>query len=286
MMTILVSQMKYMTIVVTAMVLMAGYGTSGRAVAQNKTVGAPKQDTSWYSYSKHYDEPSETYYFLTRIKHKDSQGKLKKIKLAQSTILEGETVRQFAERVGATLAFNASMGIKRKTAEEKLFPVGIQIEKGQVVQEREAKGWRFTLGIKANNELVVYPPGTTATEIRKDGAQDALTAFIPLIQNYKGVDDSILNLTGAFKAKHPRQIIAQMENLDIVFLSCGGRGYDGQGMTSMDIIRILKKEGVKFAFMLDGGGSTSVVVYDTLITKKIDKHGTKERLRPNFLYFD
>src|SRR5690606_27792627 len=140
--------------------------------------------------------------------------------------------------------------------------------------------------IKPDNEFVVYPPGTTATEILKDGVQDALTAFIPLIQNHKEVDDSILSLTGAFKAQHPRQIIAQMENLDIIFLSCGGRGFDGKGMTAMDVTRILKREDVKFAFMLDGGGSTSTVVDGTLITKKIDKHGTKERLRPNFLYVE
>ncbi|NGM63622.1 phosphodiester glycosidase family protein, partial [Sphingobacterium sp. SGG-5] len=215
--------MKYITITLTVLLVVIGYGTQSRAVAQGKTTSMSKRDTSWYSYSKHYDEPSDTYYFLTRIKRKDKHGNLKKIKLAQSTVLEGESVRQFAERVGATLAFNASMGIKRKTTEEKLFPVGIQIENGKVVQEREAKRWRFTLGIKPDNEFVVYPPGTTATEILKDGVQDALTAFIPLIQNHKEVDDSILSLTGAFKAQHPRQIIAQMENLDIIFLSCGGR---------------------------------------------------------------
>src|SRR5690606_16901988 len=105
------------------------------------------------------------------------------------------------------------------------------------------------------------------------------------IENFKPVDAGVLGLTPAFQAVHPRQIIAQMENLDIVFLSCGGRGFEGKGMTSMDVIRILKNEGVKFAFMLDGGGSTSVVINGTLVTPKIDKQGTKERLRPNFLYF-
>lgn len=272
------SKMKYIaTIWLVCIVTMS---CSAQKSATKKTGG---NTGDWYSYSKHHDEPSETDYYLTRIKHKDSQGNLKKLRLAQSTVLEGEAVHQFARRAQATLAFNASMGTKGKTAQDKLLPVGIQIENGKVIQNRRTRV--YTLGVKANNELVAYPPGTTPQQILNDGAQDALTAFIPLIENYKAVDTSLLDLVGNLKVKHPRQVIAQLENLDIVFLSCGGRGFDGKGMTAMDVIRVLKKEGVKFAFMLDGGGSTSTVIDDTLITKKIDQHGTKERLRPNFLYF-
>jgi len=238
-----------------------------------------------YTITKHYDKPSETFYYLTRIKHKDSQGNLNKMRTVHSTVLEGETVHQFAKRVGAALAINASMGIKRNSKDDKLLPVGVQIIDGNVVQDLPPRKHRYILGIKADNELVAYPPDTTPEMILKDGASSALTAFIPLIENFKPVDESILSLTPAFQAVHPRQIIAQMENLDIVFLSCGGRGFDGKGMTSMDVIRILQQEGVKFAFMLDGGGSTSVVINGTLITPKIDKQGTRERLRPNFLYF-
>ncbi len=275
--------MKYLS-VISLFILVVNCGSQKLTTVYTNHGEAEKQDTSWYSYSKHYDEQSETYYFLTRIKHTDSQGNLKKLKLAQSTVLEGEAVHQFAKRVQATLAFNASMGIKRKTEQDKLLPVGIQIEKGKIIQNRRTRV--YTLGIKTNNELVAYPPGTTPQQMLKDGAHDALTAFIPLIENHQVVDENLLDIVANFRAIHPRQIIAQMDNLDIVFLSCGGRSFDGKGMTAMDVIRVLKNEGVKFAFMLDGGGSTSTVINDILITKKIDQHGTKERLRPNFLYFD
>lgn len=247
----------------------------------NTTVKKERND--WYSYAKHYDERSETYYYLTYIKHKNNQGDVNKLKIAQSNVLEGESVYQFAKRVGATLAFNASMGIKRRSEQEKLLPVGIQIMNGDVIQNRKTKV--YTLGIKPNSKLTAYPPGTTPEMIIKDSTYNALTAFIPLIEDFQSVNDSLLDIVPNFKAIHPRQIIAQMENLDILFLSSGGRGFDGKGMTAMDVIRVLQKEGVKFAFMLDGGGSTSTVINGKLITKKIDKHGTKERLRPNFLYF-
>lgn len=79
-------------------------------------------------------------------------------------------------------------------------------------------------------------------------------------------------------------MIAQFDNLDLLIFSCGGRGFDGDGMTAKEMMKILKDLGVKFAFNLDGGGSTSTVIKDQLITKRIDNNGTRERLRPNFLY--
>ena len=105
----------------------------------------------------------------------------------------------------------------------------------------------------------------------------ALCGFVPLIVNYEAVSDQILNILGGIQQPHPRQIIAQYENLDLLILSCGGRGFDGEGMSGSDAIRILKneKEKIKFAFMLDGGGSVTTVINGKLITKRIDKNGTE-----------
>lgn len=76
--------------------------------------------------------------------------------------------------------------------------------------------------------------------------------------------------------------------MDIMYLSCGGRGFDGAGMKISDVIRILKgfKEDVMFAYNLDGGGSTTTVIYGDQITKKIDKKGTEDRTRANCLYIE
>lgn len=247
--------------------------------------GNPSTLDGSYTIEKRYDEASATWYFLTTIDHLDGKGDLIKLRLAVSTESTGEYVRTFAERTDAVLAFNASTGRNfRKSPTGKVFrePIGTQIVDGKILQELRAK--RYTLGIKANNELVVYPPGTTGAEILADGSENALTAFVPLIEDHKPVADEVLNLVSHLRQKHPRQVIAQMDNLDIVFLSCGGRGFGGEGMLAMDVTRILMKRGVKLAFNLDGGGSTSTVVKGNLITEKIDKRGTQERLRPNFLY--
>lgn len=235
-----------------------------------------------YTITKHYDEPSETHYFLTRIKNKDKKGNIIKLQTAFAAKAEGETVREFAIRSGSTLAFNAST--QRRPTPDTKAPNGVQIIDGKVMQD--IHGTVYTLGIKADNELVSYSPGTRAADMLQDGAVNAITAFIPLIIDHTNVDDSLLTIRKNFNEKHPRQIIAQFDNLDILFLSCGGRGFDGEGMTSKDVMRVLQELNVKFSYMLDGGGSTTLVEEGRLITKKIDKNGTEERTRPNFLYIE
>lgn len=234
---------------------------------------------------RRYDESSETYYFLTRIRHTDENGDVLKLKHAQAIEEDGETIPDFASRVGnLRVAINASMG-QSGLPEGTKKPVGIQIVDGVIVQE-VATSKVFTLGIKADNELVAYPSGTTAQEILDDGAINALTAFIPLIEDHQRVSDEVLETVGNLAVKHPRQVIAQFDNLDLMILSCGGRGFDGEGMTALDLIRVLQahEDDVKFAFNLDGGGSVSTVIDGELITPKIDGNGTLDRPRPNFLF--
>jgi exopolysaccharide biosynthesis protein len=244
-----------------------------------------------YKVSKHFDGKSKTWYYLTRIYHKDKSGKLLRLRLALTDPSQpmGETASEFASRTNALLVFNASMStiVSESSGKKKRIPSNIQIIDGNIVQKKSHLApWRYTLGIKDNNELVVYPPDITAQEILDDDTNTALTAFVPLIKDYKPVSDNVLDNYGLknLSVKNPRQVIAQYDNLDIVFLTCGGRGYGGEGMTAKDIIRIMKELGVKFAFNLDGGGSISTVVDGKFINWKIDNHGTEERPRANFLY--
>lgn len=239
-----------------------------------------------YSYQLKYDEASETYYYLTKIHHRDQSGQLIKLQLAHTVKEEGETVRQFAERTHSTLAFNASTQVKFKGNKMKNnVPSTVAIVDGEIINN-EPRGNRFTLGIKDNNELFVFEPGTTAEEILATGTKNAVTAFVPLILDYERVSDIVLGYVGNLAVKHPRQVIAQLENLDIVFLTTGGRGFGGKGMTGEELIQILKDLNVKFAYNLDGGGSTSLVVDQKFINWKVDKNGTQERKRPTFLYVE
>lgn len=239
-----------------------------------------------YAYQLKYDEASETAYYLSKIHHRDPAGQLIKLKLAHTVKEEGETVRQFAERTNSKLAFNASTQVKFEDNKMKNnVPSTVAIIDGKIINN-EPRDNRLTLGIKDNNELFVFEPGTTAETILATGTKNAVTAFVPLILDYERAPDKILSYVGNLAVKHPRQVIAQLENLDIVFLTTGGRGFGGKGMTGEELIRILKDLNVKFAYNLDGGGSTSLVVDEKFINWKIDKNGTQERKRPTFLYVE
>ena len=236
--------------------------------------------------NKLWDDESETYYYLSRIQHRDENKNLLKLKLETTVVDSGETVVQFATRLdNPIIVTNASTVLSNKAPWPKVSS-GILIVNGDILEERETR--YFTLGIKDNNELVAYPPGTTAEAMIDDGALNAVTAFTPIIQDYKTIPDSIIGLQPHQLEKHPRQVIAQFDNMDILYLSCGGRGFDGAGMKISDVARILKDLGddVKFAYNLDGGGSTTTVIYGDQITKKIDKNGSENRTRTNCLYIE
>ena len=70
---------------------------------KTKEVANIVDDSSWFAkngeLSKHFDVESNTTYYLTRIKHKDSNGKLIKLRMAVSNRKEGESVQGFAKRV-------------------------------------------------------------------------------------------------------------------------------------------------------------------------------------------
>jgi len=250
--------------------------------AQDNTEDEPKWAFAEYlTVSKEYDAASNTTYYLTRIKHKDKSGNIIKLQTQFANRPEGETTRTFAIRNKTAVAINASQGLD-DLPDGRRQPAGIQIIDGKIVQDLNTTA--YTLGIKDNNELLAYAPGTKAQDILDDGTKTALTAFVPLIENHEWVSDDVLAIRGNLAVKHPRQVIAQYDNLDLLIFSCGGRGFDGDGMTAKEMMKILKGLNVKFAFNLDGGGSTSTVIKDQLITKKIDGNGKIERLRPNFLY--
>lgn len=236
------------------------------------------------SYEFKWDAPSATYYYLTRIKHKDQNGNILKLQMQLQNEKNGETVPNFAARIGNPLmAMNATMGLGGLPDDIKIV-AGIQIKDGEILQELDSRN--YTLGVRDDNTLLAYRPDKTAQDILDDGTKTALTCFVPLVENFESVSEDILTYVGNLSEKNPRQVIAQYENLDLLILSCGGRGYGGEGMLASDMVRILLENKVKFAVNLDGGGSVCTVINGKRITKQIDGRGTLDRPRSNFLYIE
>lgn len=243
-------------------------------------------DSNYYQeveVSKHFDSQSNTHYHLTIIKHKDDKDNL--IKLKHSTMRNNpKKIREFAYENNATVATNASWTVGAQS----LFS-GVTIKDGEVEEYTELTAdelkYRYILGIKPDNTLVSFKGDTSPQELLENGVDNALTAFIPLVYDSEIVSPVLLQAYH-MPEKHPRQAIGQFPNKDIIFITTGGRGFDGDGMTASDVARILKSKGVYFAHMLDGGGSNSTVVRGVQVNVPIDLKGSTERVHANALYIE
>ncbi|MGG4267438.1 phosphodiester glycosidase family protein [Peribacillus simplex] len=234
------------------------------------------------TYEKYRDSTSSTDYYITHIPHLDGDGELIKLKHGyQNDLMNsgvGETVRSFGNRHATSLAANASIW-STSTGLIK----GVQIQEGIIKQDIDG-GTSYTLGIKSDNTLVAYPPTTPAATILNDGCINAITGFFPMINNGVAVDPSIYGVIGNPIEPNPRNVIAQLPNKDIIFLSCEGRTTTNLGMTYADMIRILLARGVSLAYCLDGGGSTQTVVRGLQVNNPLDDNGKTERKVADFLY--
>ena len=234
---------------------------------------------------KYRDSVSQTTYYITTIPHKDKDGNIIKLKRGFGKDVPNggqlETAREFANRHNATLTINASThDVTTHKAR------GTDIYNGKVLNPpSDSLVYNHVLAFKDDNTLGFFPAVTNPTSIINEGYKNALTAFLPLITNGAPASSSMISQYTSATAPHPRQVIAQFANKDILILTCDGRTVDDLGMNVNDLIRILLPYGVQFAFMLDGGGSTSTVVRGTFVNKPIDSNGTEERAVPDFLYF-
>lgn len=232
--------------------------------------------------SEHRDILSDSTYRLVNIPHKDERGTINTIKRGFSKDRPNggifETAREFSMRKKATVTINASVW----NTNANLY-YGVQIYNGEIISDT-THDWRWTLGIKSDNQLVAYEPGVTSQQILEDGCNNAFTGFIPLILNGASVSQNIKDSYIDGTKKYTRQVIAQKTNKDLLVFTCDGIS-DSKGMTIDDVIRVLLSFGdISFAFHLDGGGSTQTVVRNRLINQVTDGNGYTERPVPDFLY--
>lgn len=252
---------------------------------------ARKPDLDGY-YTEHKittyrDDISNTTYWIAHIPKYDKEGNQIEIKagLSPKQYLDPpQTVREFANREGSTLAINGSTFSNTTLRLHGLFMVD-----GEVIADGVSDPAKYTLAISKDGKMRSYIPNTTAERIKIDGYETALTGFMPLIENGKAVEQSILDLnTSITQNPHPRTAIGQNANGDTFFFVSTGRLMGEYGMTAKDMIRVMLQHGFTFAFMLDGGGSSSMVEYGSVVNRLsgsvLTENGGTERPVGNVLY--
>ena len=229
---------------------------------------------------KFRDEQTNTTYYITEIKRVDIDGEIIKPKLgiANDSYNNGilETCRSFAKRHNATAVFNGGFfSMETNTINTLFIKDGIILNNGETVNSNTNRILVW------NDEGFLNQVDTrySASEILAMGYTNALCGAVCLLDKGKPV-------TTGNTSFHPRQVVAQRENGDIIFLTCDGRTDTELGMGYNDLIRILQTYNVSFAYSLDGGGSVSSVVNGVKINKNIDDNGYTDRPIANFIYFE
>lgn len=233
----------------------------------------------------------DTTYKIVHIPHRDSDGNLIKLRKGISGSNPSKpdhiTARDFAKQTSATFVANASTG---SGSQLKLH--GQQIYNGQIldsVKDYEPLKDRWTLAMADDNTLTSFPPNITAKEIKDKGYNNTFSGFGPLIMEGKKVYTEG-DYSPNSEASHPRTVIAQLPNKDILIFTCDGRitgsTLHQKGMTLNEVTEVLYSHygDIEFAYNLDGGGSSSAVLRSRMLNKPSDNDNKSERKLLDFIY--
>lgn len=165
---------------------------------------------------------------------------------------------------------------------------GVVIQNGIVVNNLPATYHvgAMPLTIDADGNLSYAEADATGSALVSNGIVSAVCGFCPIITNYTPTSSfpTIEHITH-FTQNAQRQIIGQWGNGDYAILTCEGRNFDhSDGWTLAEAQVICQKLGLKFAYNLDGGGSTQTVIYKKQINTIYE--GTTGRKVPTFIVFN
>ena len=141
------------------------------------------------------------------------------------------------------------------------------------------------LTIDASGNLGYATANATGSELLANGIVSAILGFCPIIVDYEPVDPPVVEHITHFTENAQRQIIGQFGNDDYCILTCEGRNYDhSDGWTIAEAQTICQRLGLKFAYNLDGGGSTETVLFKKQLNSVYQ--GSTGRKLPSFIVFN
>lgn len=239
--------------------------------------------TNGIQVERKYNSDTNTHYIVTTIP-KLYNNKVQNIKIGTAednitTYNKVEKPTDFAKRHNADVVTNAGL-FNGDTNEQ----YGVIIQDGVVIKNTLATRPNTHYFCEmADGHFDSITGEATAQELLDAGVKNCVLAWYPILKNS---DYTAFSINEGAYGNHPRTIIAQNENLDTIILSCNGRSHYDRGMDLHTIATILKDDyNCTFAFNMDGGGSTNLVLLQNQITYDTDNAFTSERKVPTFIYF-
>lgn len=206
-----------------------------------------------------FDESTGAYYTVVRIYKKRTDGTFQYpfVYAPNGSDAGDKSTLDIVTEDGWLVAINGGLFDYDKTKK----PDGILIQDGVVVQNTPASIEKHIgakpLTIDAAGDLGYAEADADAYELVANGIVSAVCGFLPIIVNY----ESVVAETANSEVHAQRQIIGQWGNGDYAIVTCEGRGYhNSDGWTLAEAQTICKKIGLKFAYNLDGGGSTETML--------------------------
>lgn len=169
---------------------------------------------------------------------------------------------------------------------------------GIVIQNGENKTGTVTgssgdrvLTINNNGELGYANVTDSPATLIASGIVSAVSGFVPIIVNYNNIEESDSSITyptdSAGSVDSQRQILGQYNNGDYIIISTEGRNNQGGGFfTVPQLQELCKSLGLKFAFLLDGGGSTQTVIGQKQLNQPYSGELPEGRHVPTFIVFN
>lgn len=184
--------------------------------------------------------------------------------LANDKIGKGqlEKATTFASRSNDDVVFNAStFNVASQTMR------GVVIHEGKVLQDEPNYTERTYLVIYRNGEIGYLEHDTTSKQMLDLGVYESLLGFFPIVIDSKRVTNTYYKpYPFSLNALNPQQIIYRIDS-EIYFLTTNGRTPGQPGLSVNQLIELLIKKGADFAYLLDGGGSTTTVENGSIVNK-------------------
>lgn len=166
-----------------------------------------------------------------------------------------DTTSDMAANNNAVLAINGDYYGARQS--------GYVIRNGKLY--RDTSGNRDALVIQKNGEFkFVSESETSASELLQDRALQVFS-FGPVLLNNGEISVGENDEVGMAMASNPRTAIGYLGNNHYVFVVSDGRTSESAGLSLYELASFMKELGVKDAYNLDGGGSSTMVFKGEII---------------------
>ena len=130
---------------------------------------------------------------------------------------------------------------------------------------RDTSGNRDALVIQKNGEFKFVSESETSTsELLQDGVLQVFS-FGPVLLNNGEISVGENDEVGMAMASNPRTAIGYLGNNHYVFVVSDGRTSESAGLSLYELASFMKELGVKDAYNLDGGGSSTMVFKGEII---------------------